>query len=125
MAKEFVAEQYVKPAALEKMDPRQFGTIPESSTTEAFHDGLPVYRSHELEKKKKRVMRIIPPCFMYDEALVKANLVTLSDRRQVLTDKLFKKILGNKDSKLRNLLTPQNAKHFNLRKGRQFNPFFF
>ena len=62
---------------------------------------------------------------MYDEALVKANLVTLSDRRQVLTDKLFKKIFGNKDSKLRNLLTPQNAKHYNLRKGRQFNPFFF
>ena len=47
---------------------------------------------------------------MFDEALVKASLVTLSDRRQTLTDKLFKKILGNKDSKLRNLLPPQNAK---------------
>ena len=46
---------------------------------------------------------------MYDEALVKASLVTLSDRRQALTDKLFKKILGNKDSKLGNLLPPQNA----------------
>ena len=61
---------------------------------------------------------------MYDEALVKASLVTLSDRRQALTDKLFKKILDNKDSKLKNLLPLQIAKHYNLRKGRQFSPVF-
>ena len=42
--------------------------------------------------------------FLYNEALVKTSLVTLSDRRQAVTDKLFKKILENKDSKLRNLL---------------------
>ena len=66
---------------------------------------------------QKRPMRIIFPCFMYDEALVKASLVTLSDRKQALTDKLFKKILDNKDSKLSNLLPPKNAKHYNLRKG--------
>jgi len=46
-----------------------------------FHDGLPVYLSHELEVVQKRAMRIISPCFMYDEALVKASHVTLSDRR--------------------------------------------
>ena len=63
-------------------------------------------------------------CFMYDKALVKASLVTLSVRRQGLTDKLFTKIVDNKDSKLRNLLPPQNAKDYNLRKGRQFNPVF-
>jgi len=67
---------------------------------------------------------IIFPCFMYDEALVKATLVTLSDRRQALTDKLSKKILNNKASKLRNLLPPQNAKHYNLRKKRQLSPIF-
>ena len=61
---------------------------------------------------------------MYDEALVKASLATLSDRRQALTDKLFKKILDNKDSKLRSLLAPQNAKHYNLRKGGEFSPVF-
>ena len=49
-------------------------------------------------------MCIIFSCFKYDEALIKANLITLSDRRQAVTDKLFKKILDNKDSKLRNLL---------------------
>ena len=89
-----------------------------------FHDGLPVYLSHALEAVQKRATRIIFPCFMYDEALAKANLVTLSDRRQALTDQLFKKILDNKDSKLRNLLPPQNAKHYNFRKGRQFSPVF-
>ena len=68
MAKEFVAEQYVKPAALEKMDPWQFGTIPESSTTEAFHDGLPVYLSHELEAALKRAIRIIFPCSVRPKA---------------------------------------------------------
>ena len=36
VAEEFVVEQYVKPAVLEKVDPGQFaGTIPGSSTTEA------------------------------------------------------------------------------------------
>ena len=74
---------------------------------------------------QKRAMRIIFPSLMYDKALVKTSLVTrLSDRRQALTDKMFKKILDNKDSKLRNLLPPQNDKHYNLRKGRQFNPVF-
>ena len=37
---------------------------------------------------------------------------------------LLRSYLDNKDSKLRNLLPPQNAKHYNLRKGRQFNPVF-
>ena len=31
VAEEFVVEQYVKPAVLEKVDPGQFGTIPGSS----------------------------------------------------------------------------------------------
>lgn len=35
VAEEFVVEQYVKPAVLEKVDPRRFGAIPGSSTTEA------------------------------------------------------------------------------------------
>ena len=70
-----------------------------------FHDSLPVYLSRELEAVQKRTMRIIFPCFLFEEALVKARLVTLSSRRQILTDKLFNNILENKDSKLRNLLS--------------------
>ena len=63
-----------------------------------------MYLSRELEAVQKRAMRIIFSCFHYAEALVKARLVSLSGRRQVLMDKLFKNILENKDSKLRNLL---------------------
>ena len=62
-----------------------------------FYDGLPVYLSRELETVQKTAMGIIFQCFLYEEALVKTSLVTLSDRRQArLMDKLFKKILENK-----------------------------
>ncbi|PFX34739.1 Transposon TX1 uncharacterized 149 kDa protein [Stylophora pistillata] len=35
LAEDFVVDRYVKPAVLAKADPRQFGTVPGSSTTEA------------------------------------------------------------------------------------------
>ena len=46
------------------------------------HDGLPVYLSRELETVQKTAMGIIFQCFVYEEALVKTSLVTLTDRRQ-------------------------------------------
>ena len=76
-----------------------------------FRDGLPVYLSRELETVQKTAMGITFPCFLYEEGLVKTSLVTLSDQRQArLMDKLFKKILGNKDCKVGNSIVPQNAK---------------
>ncbi|KAL9967718.1 hypothetical protein ACROYT_G026007, partial [Oculina patagonica] len=69
-----------------------------------FNESLPAYLSRELEAVQKRAMRIIFPFFTYEEALDKASLVTLSGRRQALTDKLFNNILENNDSRLRNLL---------------------
>ena len=35
IAEEYVVDTYVKPAVLSKIDPQQFGTLPESSTTHA------------------------------------------------------------------------------------------
>ena len=35
IAEDYVVEEYVKPAVLKKIDPRQFGTIPNSCTTHA------------------------------------------------------------------------------------------
>ena len=35
IAEDYVVEEYVKPAVLKKIDPRQFGTIPDSCTTHA------------------------------------------------------------------------------------------
>ena len=60
---------------------------------------------------QKTAKGIIFPCFLDEEVLVKTSLVTLSDQRQArLMEKLFKKIQGNKDCKLRNFTDPQNAK---------------
>lgn len=35
LAEDHIVEKYVKPAVLQRIDPRQFGTIPKSSTTHA------------------------------------------------------------------------------------------
>ena len=35
LAEDFVVDLYVKPAMLAKVDPRQFGTVPGSNTSEA------------------------------------------------------------------------------------------
>lgn len=60
---------------------------------------------------QKTAKGIIFPCFLDEEVLVKTSLVTLSDQRQArLMEKLYKKILGNKDCKLRNVTASQNAK---------------
>ena len=60
---------------------------------------------------QKTAKDIIFPRFLDEEALVMTSLVTLSDQWQArLMDKLFTKILGNKDCKLRNFTAPQNAK---------------
>ena len=45
VAEEFVVKQYIKPAVLAKVDPRQFGTIPGSSTTEALISMMHVWNS--------------------------------------------------------------------------------
>ena len=76
-----------------------------------FHDGLPLYLSRGPETVQKTAKGIIFPCFLDEKVLVKTSPVTLSDQRQArLMEKLFKKILGNKDCKLRNFTAPQNAK---------------
>ena len=51
------------------------------------------------------------PMFSRRRGAIKLILATLSDQRQArLMEKLYKKILGNKDCKLRNVTAPQNAK---------------
>ena len=75
-----------------------------------------MYLSRELPAVQKRAMRIIFPCFSYEEALVKVSLFTLSGTRQVPTDNIF--------SKLRKLLLLQNTKYYNLGKSHRFNPAF-
>ena len=63
---------------------------------QAFHDSLPNYLSNELKKLQKRALRIIFPFISYSEALQMSNLTTAYNRRQSLTQHLFKKLLMTK-----------------------------
>ena len=89
-----------------------------------FYDGLPVYRSNELEEVQKRALRIIFPFCSYNEALVESGLTKLSERRQELVDKLFKEVLQNEQNKLHELLPARNTCTLNLRNMRKFKPVF-
>ena len=57
-----------------------------------FHDCLPAYLSKDIESIQWRAMTISFPSLSYKEALDEAGLISLSVRRQSLTDKLFTKV---------------------------------
>ena len=57
-----------------------------------FHDCLPAYLSKDIESIQRRAMRISFPSLSNKEALDEAGLISLSVRRQSLTDKLFTKV---------------------------------
>ena len=86
-----------------------------------FHNALPAYLSAELEQLQKRAMRIIFPFVSYSDALHKANLETLSRRRQSITTKLFDSITRNSDHKLHELFPPRSNCESNLGRKRNFN----
>ena len=75
---------------------------------QVFHSSLPNYLSMEIESIQKRALRIIHPDWSYIEALKKAKLETLYDRREKLCVKLFSSIEANDDHKLKKLLPPKN-----------------
>ena len=90
----------------------------------AFHDCLPAYLSKDIESIQRRAMRISFPSLSYKEALVEAGLISLSVRRQSLTDKLFTKVTTDRENKLHHLLPEQRTCHYNLRNQRRFKPVF-
>jgi hypothetical protein len=49
-----------------------------------WHYGLPEYLNDQVEKIQKRALKIIFPGTTYAECLLKANLMTLYERRTVL-----------------------------------------
>ena len=67
------------------------------------HDSLPKYLSDDLEKLQKRAFRIILPGHSYENALNELSLTSLADRRQNLTNKLFKTIVNDPQNKLHHL----------------------
>ena len=85
-----------------------------------YHDSLPVYPSILLEQVQRRALRIIYPYSSYEEALIKAGLVSLAERRQLFTDRLFDKVTRDKGSKLHSLLQSVNNTNRSLRRQRFF-----
>ena len=85
-----------------------------------FHDSLPQYLSNDLEYCQKRALRIIHPGRSYEQALDETGPVKLSERRQMITCKLFKEAC-RPGHKLNKFLPAKNVCHYNLRKTRTFS----
>ena len=60
---------------------------------EAWHSNLPVYLSNQIEQIQKRALRIIYPSFIYIQAMLTANAPSLYDRRSILCERLFHRML--------------------------------
>ncbi|XP_028414247.1 uncharacterized protein LOC114537304 [Dendronephthya gigantea] len=86
-----------------------------------FHRNFPNYLSNDLERIQKRALRIIFPHQSYNEALKEAFIPTLFDRREMLSQSLFKDIVVNGNHKLAGLLPPRNSCNGFLRNNRTFN----
>ena len=87
-----------------------------------FHDCLPAYLSKDIESIQRRAMRIFFHLFSTKRPWTEAGLISLSVRRQFLTDKLFTKVTAERENKLHHLLLEQRTCHYNLRKQRRFKP---
>ena len=79
------------------------------------YTSLPKYLSDDLEKLQKRACRIILPGHSYENALGELGLTSLADRRQNLTNKLFKTIVNDPQNKLYHLLPTLSHSAVSLR----------
>jgi hypothetical protein len=81
---------------------------------QVWHYGLPQYLIDQVEKIQKRALKIIFPGTTYAECLLKANLMTLYERRTFLCNPLFSKML-EPTHKLNALVPPKNLQTYDLR----------
>ena len=59
---------------------------------ESWHFNLPLYLSDQIENVQKRALRIIFPAMKYIDAISRAKLTTLHERRYVLCNRFFFRI---------------------------------
>lgn len=86
-----------------------------------YHNSLPKYLSDDIERLQKRALRIIYPWMPYTDSIEESGLSRLSERRQLLTCKLFNEITQDQSHKLRSLLPSENNCKYQLRHKRQLN----
>ncbi|CAB4006150.1 RNA-directed DNA polymerase from mobile element jockey [Paramuricea clavata] len=70
---------------------------------QVWHSSLPLMLSDQIEHTQKRALKIVFPLHSYAEALDKAKLKTLQERREIQCLSLYQSILKD-DNKLNNLL---------------------
>ena len=81
-----------------------------------FHYALPTYLREDLERIQKRALRCIFPGVPYSTALELANIQSIDDHHEALTNKLFQNIKESPDSKLQHLLRERHEpKIYDLR----------
>ena len=86
---------------------------------QVWHTCLPDYLSNDLEAVQKRALQCIFPQMNYRDVLNLYGLPSLSERRDIICDKYFDKILEN-DHKLNHLVTAATPSGYHLRTQRLF-----
>ena len=76
---------------------------------QVFHSSLPKFLSEEIERIQKRAMRIIFPGIFYSSALAESGLLSLHERREFLSNKLFNDIVISSKHRLKSLLPPKSS----------------
>ena len=85
-----------------------------------FHRDLPSCLYENLERLQKRAMKIIYPELSYAKALELSRLLTLYDRREAISAKLFHEICANQSHCLHKLLPSKYQPSYSLKEQRTF-----
>ena len=84
-----------------------------------WHSSLPIMLSDQIKHIQKRALKIVFPHLSYTEALDKAKLKTLQERRENQCRSLYQSILRG-DNKLTNLLPSPITHKYSLRNPRKY-----
>ena len=76
-----------------------------------FHSSLRKFLSEEIERIQKRTIQIIFPGISYSSALAESGLLSLYERREFLSNKLFNDIVISSKDKLKSLLPPKSLSY--------------
>ena len=86
---------------------------------QVWHSSLPLMLSDQIKHIQKRALKIVFPHHSYAEALDKAKLKTLQERREIQCLSLYQSILKD-DNKLNNLLPSPITHKYSLRNPRKY-----
>ena len=81
---------------------------------EVWHYSLAQYLSDEIESIQRRALRIIFPDLKYEDALVRAGVVSLFLRRKTICEKLFDQMCDETSHKLHSLIPPRHKTGYSL-----------